>query len=93
MLEPIHSSCKIDPATEQSIIQEIRQAVKKAIIQTRGTDIGFNELDFVVDDFVDFDLSDEEYSVMQDACDMTAFKEFHRIMGLIKEAFGVEDAE
>jgi hypothetical protein len=93
MLEPVHSSCKIDPATEQSIIQEIRQAVKNAIIQTRETDIGFNDLDFVVDDFVDFDLSDEEYSEMQDACDMLAFQEFNRIMTLLKEAFGVEDAE
>jgi hypothetical protein len=93
MLEPVHSSCKIDPATEQNIIQEIRQAVKNAIIQTRETDIGFNDLDFVVDDFVDFDLSDEEYSVMQDACDMLAFQEFNRIMTLLKEAFGVEDVE
>ncbi len=84
---------KLDPATEQSIIQEIRQAVKNAIIQTRGTDIGFNDLDFVVDDFVDFDLPDEEYSEMQDACDMLAFQEFNRIMTLMKEAFGVEDAE
>jgi hypothetical protein len=41
----------------------------------------------------DFDLPDKEYSEMQDACDMTAFKEFHRIMGLIKEAFGVEGME
>jgi hypothetical protein len=97
IMEPIYSSCKLDPDTEQSIIQEIRQAVKNAIIQTRGTDIGFNELDFVVDDFVDFDLPDEEYSEMQDTCDMLAFQEFNRIMTLLKEAFGVdacvEDAE
>lgn len=93
ILEPIYSSCKLDPDTEQSIIQEIRQAVKNAIIQTRGTDIGFNELDFVVDDFVDFDLQDEEYSEMQDACDMLAFQEFNRIMTLLKEAFGVDGVE
>jgi len=93
MLEPIHSSCKPDPATEQSIIQEIRQAVKKAIIQTREINVGFNNLDFVVDDFVDFDLPDEEYSEMQDACDMVAFNEFSRIMTLLKEAFGVESME
>jgi len=93
MLEPIHSSCKLDPATEQSIIQEIRQAVKNAIIQTRETNIGFDDLDFVVDDFVDFDLPDEEYSEMQEECDNVAFDEFNRIMTHLKEAFGVEDME
>jgi hypothetical protein len=51
ILEPIHSSCEPDPATEQSIIQEIRQAVKNAIIQTRETNVDFDDLDFVVDDF------------------------------------------
>jgi hypothetical protein len=91
ILEPIHY--KLDPAIEQSIIQEIRQAVKNAIIQTRGTVIGFDDLDFVVDDFVDFDLPDEEYSETQDACDMVAFNEFNRIMTLLKEAFGVEGME
>jgi len=44
---------KLDPATEQSIIQEIRQAVKNAIIQTREINVGFNDLDFVVDDCVE----------------------------------------
>jgi hypothetical protein len=84
---------KLDPATEQSIIQEIRQAVKNAIIQTRETNIGFGDLDFMVDDFVDFDLPDDEYSAMQEACDMVAFNEFTRMMTLLKEAFGVEGME
>ncbi len=88
IMEPIHY--KLDPATEQSLIQEIRQAVKNAIIQNRGTDIGFDDLDFVVDDFVDFDLPDEEYSEMQDACDNVAFNEFNRIMTHLKTAFGVD---
>ncbi len=84
---------KLDPTIEQSIIQEIRQAVKKAIIQTRETNIGFGDLDFMVDDFVDFDLPDDEYSAMQEACDMVAFNEFTRMMTLLKEAFGVEGME
>jgi hypothetical protein len=89
ILEPIHSSYKLDPTIQQSIIQEIRLAVKNAIIQARELNVGFDDLDFVVDDFLDFDLPDEEYSEMRDACNIVAFNEFNRIMGHMKEAFGV----
>jgi hypothetical protein len=77
----------VDQVTEKSILDEIRHAVKKAIIQTGGTDIGFGDIDFVVDDFVSIDLPDAEYERLQEACDDIAFAEFHRIMGHLRAAF------
>ena len=90
ILEPIHSSYKLDPTIQQSIIQEIRRTVKKAIIQARETDVGYDDLDYVVDDFLDFNLPDEEYYEMKDACNNVAFNEFSRIMEHLNSAFGVE---